>query len=180
MKIPLLALTLSPILLVVSCAAREKKPHPHAARFDKPATGLTTAELIPDGKIHSPWRWRLPTSEGTWQVEGRYAGTTEGDRYEAMITFPDGSRLALPVEAVTRALHANSDEPELATWTTADGTIFLSLGGMITMTRSEGIFAIKNQKLIGWLACERTEGVAGKSAEISEQVAWFASPEAAP
>lgn len=180
MKIPLLALTLSPILLVVSCATPEKKPHPDAARFVRPATGLTTGEIIPDGNIHSPWKWNLPTAQGTWRVNGRYAGTAEGDRYEATVVFPDGTSLPLPVEAVTRALYASSDEPELVAWTSVDGTTFVSLGGMITMTRSEGIFAIKNQQLIGWLTRERTEGVAGKPAETSEQVSWFASPESAP
>jgi hypothetical protein len=179
-KIPLLALTLSPTLLVVSCSAPEKIPHPDAARFARPAAGLTTAEVIPDGNIHSPWKWSLPTAQGTWLVNGRYAGAMDGDRYEATITFPDGTSLPLPVNEVTRALYANSDEPELSAWTTADGTTFLSLGGMITLTRSEGIFAIKNQKLIGWLTRERTEGGAGKPAETSEKVSWFASPESAP
>lgn len=180
MKIPLLAFALIPILLVVSCAAPEKKPHPDAVRFAKPATGLTSGELVPDGNIHSPWKWNLPTAQGGWRVNAKYAGTAEGDRYEATITFPDGTLLSLPVEAVTRALYANSDEPELAAWSTADGTTFLSLGGMITMTRSEGIFAIRNQQLVGWLTRERTEGVGGKPAETSEQVSWFGSPESAP
>ncbi len=180
MKIPLLTFALVPTLLFVSCATSQKTTNPDAARFAKPATGLIVGQTIPDGSIFSPWRWTLPTEQGTWKIDANYAGTTEGDRYESSISFPDGTHLKLPTEAVTLACYALSEDPELTAWTNADGTTFVSIGGSITATHSEGIFAIKNQKLQGWLTRRSTAGLPGKPAQTSEQVHWFASPELIP
>lgn len=55
--------------------------------------------------------------------------------------------------------------------------MFPIIGGTITATHSEGIFAIKDQQLQGWLARRATDGLPGKPAETSERVHWFASPE---
>ncbi len=180
MKRPSVIPLLAAVCLLTSCASPQQKSDPEAVRFAKPASGQNSGRLIPDGNIHSPWEWILPTPQGSWKVKGKYAGTTEGDRYEAAVTFPDGARLSLPVEAVTLACRATSEDPELTAWTNAEGVTFLCLGGTITATHSEGIFAIKNQRLLGWLARESTEQFPSRSVETSEQVHWFAPTEGIP
>jgi len=142
---------------------------PDHSRFAKPIDSSLAVESVADGSIHSPWKWKIRTPRGTWQLTCRHAGPQDGDRFRATLIFADGRKLKLPDKVVTAACRAISESPDLTAWESHDGTIYLCLGGVSTATRSQGTFAIKDRRLTGWSLREVTDSFPGKPPTVWQE-----------
>lgn len=151
-----------------ACATRPAALPDHS-RFAKPVDNSLAVESVADGSSHSPWKWKIHTPRGAWQMTCRYAGTPGGDRFQANLVFANGRKLKLPDSVVTAACRAISESPDLTAWEGDDGTIYLCLGGMITATRSQGTFAFKDRRLTGWSLREVTTGSPGRPPTVWQE-----------
>ncbi len=148
MKIPYHIL---PMLLFAACAAPIKSPPPLQSG-GWAARSLEVAAL--ESTKRSRWEWSIKAPDGDWRLICQY----KGGGHHASVRFPGGSSLPLPEKAVTAACRAISEGPEASAWISPDGTTHLSIGGTITLTSSQGIFAIRERKLQGYRLSETTAG----------------------